>query len=137
MNVEDVFLLHELTYEFLSFFGGQVCRDDWDLRVVSVALPVYAYCFESGVGECRGEAGVSATDFDGTCSFSFFRDVYLEPDDVAPVLIDLDWVFRRDVCFGALFILFLGWGYPPEILEGGRAGPYVALVWFGCDCVDF
>ena len=110
MHVEDVFLSHELTYEFLSFFGGQVCRDDWDLRVVPAAFPIYAYCLESGVGECRGEAGVSAADLDGPCSSSLFPDVHSEPDNVVLRLVGGDWVFRRDVCSGMICILFLGWG---------------------------
>ena len=44
MYVQDVFLTHQISYEFLSFGCHQVGCCDWGLRVVTVTLPVYAGC---------------------------------------------------------------------------------------------
>jgi len=103
---------------------------------VTIAFPIDAYRFESGVGKRRGETGVSATDFDGTCSLSFFPDIHSEPDELALVLVVRDWLFCWGFRFGAFLVCFLSWGCPPEVLEGGRAGPHVAVTWFGFEWIN-
>ena len=80
---------------------------------MTVALPVDAYSFESGVGKRRCEAGVAAADFDGACSFSFFSDIHSESDKLGFVLVVLDWFLCRDVRSGSFFVLSLSRCCPP------------------------
>ena len=137
MDVKDVFLFYELAHEFLSFFGSQVCRDDGDLWVVAVTLPVHANGFESGVGKCCGKSGVATAYFDGTCSFTWFPDVDSEPDESAAAFDVHVWFHCCIFCLGALFVLSMWWRCPPEILECWGAGPRVAVVRFGFGWFEF
>ena len=82
MNVHDVVLADQVSHELLPFRGGEVGCDDGYMRVVSVALPVNAYCFEACVGQSGGETCVPATYFDGACTFTFAFNFDLDSNDL-------------------------------------------------------